>query len=182
MIRYGCSDHSPVSVNAEGVESTSTNEFALDEVDLRIISALQDDGRKPTSEIALALGVPRTTVARRVERLVREQVIRIGVFANSAKIGLPVHILTEICVEPARLDAVAKAVAAFDEVRWVGMVTGHCDLITEGMFLSEEHLRDFITRLAKVCGITRMRTMHVLNVPKLAFNWEQMLHAGEEIK
>jgi DNA-binding Lrp family transcriptional regulator len=140
---------------------------------------LQDDGRKPTSEIALALAVPRTTVARRIDRLVRERVIRIGVFANSARIGLPIHILTEICVEPAALETVAETVAAFDEVRWVGMVTGHCDLITEGMFPSEAHLRDFITRLAKVSGITKMRTVHVFKVSKLAFNWEQMLHAGE---
>jgi DNA-binding Lrp family transcriptional regulator len=140
---------------------------------------LQDDGRKPTSEIALALAVPRTTVARRIDRLVRERVIRIGVFANSARIGLPIHILTEICVEPAALETVAETVAAFDEVRWVGMVTGHCDLITEGMFPSEAHLRDFITRLAKVSGITQMRTVHVFKVSKLAFNWEQMLHAGE---
>lgn len=143
---------------------------------------MRDDGRKPTSEIALALGVPRTTVARRIERLVRERVIRIGVFANSAKIGLPVHILTEICVEPVKLDAVAEAVAAFDEVRWVGMVTGHCDLITEGMFPSEERVRDFITRLAQVHGITQLRTVHVFRVSKLAFNWEQMLHAGEGVE
>jgi DNA-binding Lrp family transcriptional regulator len=142
---------------------------------------LQDDGRKPTSEIALALAVPRTTVARRIDRLVRERVIRIGVFANSARIGLPIHILTEICVEPAALETVAETVAAFDEVRWVGMVTGHCDLITEGMFPSEAHLRDFITRLAKVSGITQMRTVHVFKVSKLAFNWEQMLHAGEGV-
>jgi DNA-binding Lrp family transcriptional regulator len=142
---------------------------------------LQDDGRKPTSEIALALAVPRTTVARRIDRLVRERVIRIGVFANSARIGLPIHILTEICVEPAALETVAETVAAFDEVRWVGMVTGHCDLITEGMFPSEAHLRDFITRLAKVSGITKMRTVHVFKVSKLAFNWEQMLHAGEGV-
>jgi len=164
-----------------GGSATTSNGFALDELDLRIISALQDDGRKPTSEIALALDVPRTTVARRIERLVRERIIRIGVFANSAKIGLPVHTLTELCVEPAKLEAVAEAVAALDEVRWIGMVTGHCDLITEGMFPSEEHLRDFITRLAQVCGITQMRTVHVFKVSKLVFNWEQMLHAGEGV-
>ncbi len=158
-----------------------TDGFSLDELDLRIITALQDDGRKPTSEIALSLDVPRTTVARRIDRLARERVIRIGVFVVSAKIGPHVHTLTEICVEPAKLEAVAEAIAAFDEVRWVGMVTGHCDLITEGMFPSEEHLRDFITRLAKVCGITQLRTVHVFKVSKLAFNWEQMLHASEGV-
>jgi len=141
---------------------------------------LEDDGRKPTSEIALDLDVPRTTVARRIDRLVREKVIRIGVFANSAQIGLPIHTLTEICAAPAAFSAVAAAIAAFEEVRWVGIVTGHCDLVTEGMFPTEAHLRDFITRLANVPGITQLRTVHVLSVPKLAFNWEQMLHAGKE--
>src|SRR5258708_9807311 len=63
----------------------------LDELDLRIIGQLQDDGRKPTAEIARALCVPRTTVARRIERLVREKIATIGVFANRPKIALPVH-------------------------------------------------------------------------------------------
>ena len=62
----------------------------LDELDLRIIGQLQDDGRKPSTEIARALRVPRTTVARRIERLVNDGIITIGVFANGSKIGLPV--------------------------------------------------------------------------------------------
>lgn len=144
---------------------------------------MQDDGRKPTSEIALALGMPRTTVARRIDRLVRDGVIWIGVLADSAKIGLPVHTMTELCAEPARLETVAEAVAACDEVRWVGIVTGHFDLLIEGMFRSEAHLRDFlIAKLGRIQGITRMRTVHVLKVPKLAFNWDQMRHASEEVE
>lgn len=181
MVICSRSDHGrSCSLNTHGGGATTTNGFVLDALDLRIISALQDDGRKPASEIALTLGVPRTTVARRIERLVSEHVIRVGVFANSAKIGLPIHTMTEICVEPAMLDAVIDAVTAFDELRWVGMVTGHFDVLIEGMFRSDEHLRDFLARLVKVRGITRLRTVHVLKVPKLAFNWEQMLHAGEE--
>src|SRR3954463_5579329 len=118
------SDQSYGPPNTRGGDSTTSNGFVLDALDLRIISALEDDGRKPTSEIALTLGVPRTTVARRIERLVGEQVFRVGVYANSAKIGLPVHAMTEMCVEPAMLDAVVDTVAAFDELRWVGMMTG----------------------------------------------------------
>jgi DNA-binding Lrp family transcriptional regulator len=58
----------------------------LDELDLRIVAQLHGDGRKPSTEIASALGMPRTTVARRLDRLVREKVITIGVFANGPKI------------------------------------------------------------------------------------------------
>ena len=144
---------------------------------------MQDNGRKPTSEVALALGMPRTTVARRIDRLVRDRVMRIGVLASGAKIGLPVHTMTEICADPAKLEAVGEAIAALDEVRWIGLVSGHFDLLIEGMFRSEEHLRDFlIAKLGRIDGITRLRTVHVLEVPKLAFNWEQMRHASEEVE
>src|SRR5262245_1180251 len=68
---------------------TSTVASELDDLDLRIISQLQDDGRKPSTEIARALSVPRTTIARRIERLVRDEIITIGVFAHGPKIGLP---------------------------------------------------------------------------------------------
>src|SRR2546423_3714836 len=124
MILCSRSDQFYDILNTRGGDTTTSNGFVLDALDLRIISALQDDGRKPTSEIALTLGVPRTTVARRIERLVGERVVRVGVYANSAKIGLPVHAMTELCVEPAMLDAVVETVAAFDELRWVGMMTG----------------------------------------------------------
>lgn len=91
--------------------------------------------------------------------------------------------MTEICVAPAKLAAVGEAVAALDEVRWIGLVSGHFDLLIEGMFRSEEHLRDFlIAKLGRIDGITRMRTVHVLKVPKIAFNWEQMRHASEEVE
>ena len=142
---------------------------------------MQDDGRKPTSEIAVALGIPRTTVARRIDRLVQEHVITVGVLANSAKIGLPIYVVIEVCIEPNKLDAVVAAIAAFDEVRWIGVVSGHFDLLVETMFRSQAHLQHFLLqKFASVDGITQMRTAHVLKVAKLAFDWEAMRRAGTE--
>lgn len=61
------------------------------------------------------LRIPRTTVARRIDRLVQEKVITIGigVLANSAKIGLPVYVVIEVCAEPNKLDAVVETIATF---------------------------------------------------------------------
>jgi len=160
---------------------TSANGFDLDELDFQIIAQLQDDGRKPTSEIAAALRIPRTTVARRIDRLVQEKVITIGVLANSAKIGLPIYVVIEVCAEPNKLDAVVEAIATFDEVRWIGVVSGHFDLLVETMFRSEAHLQHFLLRkFAKIDGVTQMRAAHVLKVAKLAFDWEAMRRASKE--
>lgn len=142
---------------------------------------MQSDGRKPTSEIAAALGIPRSTVARRIDRLVQENVITIGVLANSAKIGLPIYVIIEACVETNKLDAVVEKIASFDEVRWVGVMSGHFDVLVETMFRSPTHLQHFLLRkFAKVEGITQMRTAHVLSVAKLAFDWEAMRRASTE--
>jgi Lrp/AsnC family transcriptional regulator for asnA, asnC and gidA len=152
----------------------------IDELDLRIITALQNDGRRPSTEIARQLGVPRTTVARRIERLVGQKIITIGVFANSRRIGLPLHLMIELEVEPRHRAAVLEAVVALDEVRWVGIATGHYDLLLEAMLRSNDHLQQFLfDDLGAIEGITSARTSHILNVAKLAFDWERMRQASE---
>lgn len=161
-------------------KDVTPEEIELDELDLRIITELQDDGRKPSTEIARQLGVPRTTVARRIERLVGQKIITIGVFANSRRIGLPLHVMIEVGVEPRKHEEVVAALVALDEVRWVGVTTGHYDLLLEGMLRSNEHLQRFLLEgLGKIDGVTQIRTSHILSVAKLAFNWERMRHARE---
>ncbi|HLZ26223.1 MAG TPA: Lrp/AsnC family transcriptional regulator [Chloroflexota bacterium] len=156
--------------------STSTPE--LDELDLRIIGQLQDDGRKPTTEIARALRVPRTTVARRIERLVRDNIATIGVFANGPKIGLPVHAIILLEVTPSKCNAVVSEVVALAPVRWVGIVSGPCDVLIEAMLPSSDDLRRLLLeRLAGIEGIIRMQTAQVLEVAKIAFDWPRMLES-----
>jgi Lrp/AsnC family transcriptional regulator, regulator for asnA, asnC and gidA len=157
----------------------AANEIGLDELDLRIIAQLQDDGRKPSTEVARALGVPRTTVARRIERLVNQRIITVGVFANGPRIGLPIHVMIQIRVVPCKQEAVTAAIIALDEVRWVGVASGAYDLLIEGMLRSHAHLRHFLLeKLAKIEGITSMQTAHILSVAKITFEWERMLAAN----
>jgi Lrp/AsnC family transcriptional regulator, regulator for asnA, asnC and gidA len=149
----------------------------LDELDFRIIGQLQDDGRKPTTEIARALCIPRTTVARRIERLVNERIITIGVFARGPSIGLPVHAMIMLEVAPNHYDAVVDAIVRLDAVRWVGMLAGEFDVLIEAMLPSHEALRHLLhERLARIEGITHMQTAQVLKVAKIAFDWNRMLN------
>ena len=163
------------------MEKEESNGFELDELDLSIIIELQDDGRKPSAEIARRLGVPRPTVARRIDRLVNQKIITVGVFANGRRIGLPIHVMIQITIDPQKYEAVVAAIVALDEVRWVGIATGSYDLLIEGMLRSNEHLHQFLLKkLGVIDGIKGMQTAHILDVPKLAFDWERMRHASEE--
>ncbi len=153
----------------------------IDELDLRIIAELQHDGRKPTTEIARLLGVPRTTVARRIERLTQENIIMVGVLANGPKIGLPIQVIIELQIDPMQTDSTLAAITALDEVRWVGVASGPFDAMIEAMLISPVHLRHFLLqKLGRIDGITSMRTAHILDVVKITFDWELMLRAGED--
>ncbi len=158
-----------------------SGEFELDELDLKIIAQLQDDGRKATSEIARALNVPRTTVSRRIDRMVNDRVITIAAFAHGDRIGLPVQVMIEIWTDPQRHEDVVAALVALDEIRWLGVASGTFDILAEAMVRSHHHLRHLLLgKIGKIDGITQIRTAHILEVPKFAFDWERMLLAGEE--
>lgn len=156
-------------------------ESGLDKLDFQIIRQLQDDGRKPTAEIARALKVPRTTVARRLERLVAEKIIRIGAYAYGPRIGLPIQVMIEIWTDTGKHEAAIAAIMALDEVRWVGVASGPYDVLAEAMVRSNAHLRRLLLhKLGKIEGITQIRTANILEVVKISFEWERMLHAEAE--
>lgn len=54
----------------------STNQLKLDPLDLRILEALLDEGRIKFKDLAKALNIDERMVSRRVDRLVKEGVIR----------------------------------------------------------------------------------------------------------
>lgn len=153
----------------------------LDELDERVISMLQVDGRRSAAEIARQLGVPRATVQRRIDNLVSEGFITIRAYANSQAIGLPIHVWLELGVAIQHLQEVARAICEFKELRWVGIVSGRSNILAEGYFSSTRHLHSFFTdRLAELPGIRRVETLHVLNLEKFTFDWTTMRHAGDD--
>ena len=152
----------------------------IDSLDEQIITMLQADGRRSAADIARALQVPRATVHRRIDSLVNEGVITIRAYANSQKIGLPIHVWFEIYVPLDSATDVSRALEDFKELRWIGIVSGHCSILAEGYFTSSRHLHTFLTEhLAHLPGVQNVETLHVLNLQKFTFDWTSMRHAGK---
>lgn len=148
------------------------NNSVIDELDRQIIALLQHDGRMSNVEIARQLGVAEGTVRKRIERLLANQIIHITAVADPNLLNLVAVVLVGIEVEPQRIQEVADQLAQLPEVNSVAIVTGAYDIMIEAVLRSREDLLSFLTKqVARIPGVKRTQTYHVLKAVKWARDW-----------
>lgn len=147
----------------------------VDDLDLRIIGTLQVDGRRSIVDISRELDVPKSTVKRRLDALIRNQVVMIAAYVDSAKLGLAIHVHLNLKLDLKYYREAIDAVAALTEVRWIAVTTGSSDLVVEGFFASPDHLHEFIRdKLAPIEGVNSVETSVILSLEKFAFHWDEI--------
>ena len=147
------------------------NKNSIDEIDLRIIEALQLDGRRPFTKLAAELGISEASVRQRVANLVNTQVMQIVAITNPIKLGFSQASMIGIRVSGDRLLEAAEEISAFDEVIYLIITTGSFDLLAEVVCRDNEHLLNFLTeKLYKVQGVQQAETYMYLRVCKQN-NW-----------
>ncbi len=150
----------------------------LDETDLGIIGLLQEDGRRSNSGIGRELGLPESTVRRRIERLLRDEVIKIVAVASNERLGLPVHVIMGLSLDLARNATATRALVNLVQVGWLAAATGPYDILLEAYFPSMRNLHAFITEeLARIEGVERVETAIVLDLAKHSFDWRELVQA-----
>jgi Lrp/AsnC family transcriptional regulator, regulator for asnA, asnC and gidA len=136
----------------------------MDELDFSILIQLQEDGRKPFTEIAKALNVTEGTVRNRVARLITDKTLRIIGLVDPHQVGFDAPALVSVSVQPGMLDTAVEAIKGFPEVSYLLLVAGEYDLIVEVMCRDREHLTDLITqRIHKVAGVSDTHTIMILH-------------------
>ena len=139
----------------------------IDEVDQRIIEALQQDGRRPFTRIAADLGISEASVRQRVAQLVNTEVIQIAAVTNPVKLGFSLASMVGLRVEGSRLLEVAQEIAEFDEVIYLIICSGRFDLLAEVVCRDNDHFLSFLTnKLYKVGGVVQAETSMYLRVVK----------------
>lgn len=141
-----------------------------DAVDQHILSILEEDGRATNREIAEQVGVSEGTVRNRIERLIRDDVLRIVGVTNPARLGLNTAAVISISAELARITQIAEQIAAAPGVVYVGYTTGNADIIALAFFPSNDELTDFMTQtLAAIPGILKAETNIILKPVRSLF-------------
>lgn len=134
---------------------------ALDDIDRRIIAALQTDGRMTTVQLADKVGLSPSPCARRVRMLEQAGVIK-GYVAviDQVEVGLPISVFVSIRLERQReheLDRFAAAVGRWPEVVDCYLMTGQRDylmrVVVHDLPAYERFLKEKLTRLDGVASI-----------------------------
>jgi len=104
----------------------------IDELDLKILKLLQEDGRLPFMDIAQKLKLSESTIRKRIQSLKERGVIkRFTVEIDPAKIGLNTVAIVGVDVDPPKLLEVAQKLCEFKEIRCVATSTGDHMIMTE---------------------------------------------------
>lgn len=133
----------------------------LDEIDRRLLAALQDNGRLSATELAERVGLTTSPCLRRLRRLERSGVIRgYAALVDQEKVGLPVSVFVSVKLERQREEALERferAVRACPEVVECYLMTGPRDyllrVVVKDLSAYERFLKDTLTRVEGVASI-----------------------------
>jgi Lrp/AsnC family transcriptional regulator for asnA, asnC and gidA len=144
----------------------------LDDLDKAIIKALQLDGRRPYAQIGRELKVPEATVRQRAERLISRGIVQVVGVTDPLAMGFGQPAFIGVHADTARIEQVADAVAALDEVTYVVITAGRFDMICEVVCEDNEHLLRVLSEdLARIDGIRGTETMVELRFVKESYRW-----------
>ena len=116
----------------------------LDDVDTKIILALQEDARRPYKSIAKDLNVSEGTISNRVGRLIGKGILKLEARVNPFALAHKVVALVGINVKNRFHPQALKKIQALPKVSSVWVTTGKYDLYMEVMADSINDLNNFL--------------------------------------
>lgn len=139
----------------------------LDDLDRRIVGALQVDGRASWRRIAEVLETPVSTVTRRGTALLSSGAVRV--------VALPATTTTailEITTVPQRVDAVARALAARGDTIFVYVLSAPARIVVEEQQLTSGALaRAVIEEIPAIDGVTGVSASPILDYYRTLSSW-----------
>ena len=140
----------------------------LDKIDLKILEALQQNGRISNLELADAVGLSPTPCARRVKRLEDEKVILSHkTVLNESLLGLKLNALISISMDrhtPERFERFEKEISSFPEIVECNIVTGQsADYLLKAILPDMAYYEAFLLgKLTKIEGVSGVHTSFIL--------------------
>ncbi|VVB56261.1 putative HTH-type transcriptional regulator [uncultured archaeon] len=142
-------------MNQEGSDFLALSKISLDDVDKKILNAIQIDFplvHKPFEELGKNLGLEEEDVIRRIQRLQKEGAIRrIGPIISTKKSG-GMGTLVAMKVQPEKVDEVAAIINEYEEVSHNYLRPANFNVWFTVSAQSEERLNEILEELKEKTG------------------------------
>jgi Lrp/AsnC family transcriptional regulator, leucine-responsive regulatory protein len=123
----------------------------MDTTDLRILSILDSDPRRPYAEIARELGVSQPTVADRIRRLESRGIVRGAMLCvDHAKLGFNISAFVRLRSKPSQKRSLGDTARAMPQVIEMHSVTGDDCMVARVVARSVSELAEILQRLTAV--------------------------------
>lgn len=139
----------------------------MNETDDALLAALRHDARASLSDLAARLGVSRTTVRARLERLkARGEIVGFSVITRADVAHDPVRGLMMIGIEGRGAERIKRQLVAMSELRAVHSTNGRWDLIVEIGTATLGQFDLVLDRIRRLDGVISSETSLLLSTRK----------------
>lgn len=135
----------------------------MDQIDKRILQALQRNGKLQNVELAQIVGLSPSPCLRRVKQLEDDGIIeKYAALLNPQKVNLGLTVFARIWLkgqDAKTVNAFVEAIQSMDEVVECQLMAGDCDFFLRIMVADLDAYRKFqIQRLNKIASIQNVKT------------------------
>lgn len=144
------------------VSGDDTERVRLTEKDRQLLVLLQKNAREPTASLARKLGVSRTTVQERIQRLEASNVINgYSVRINEGKLANTVKCFCFAACDNKSYTAIIRQLKEIDAVRAVHSISGEWDIVMQLSIANLEELNKVVNAINGIPGVNRTAT-HII--------------------
>jgi len=145
----------------------------IDEIDLRIVDLLMENGRMNAAKIAERLGqITERAVRYRIKRMENEGVIRICAIPNPKILGYSVIADVFIEVETGKISEVARQLVEIECISYLACSIGETDISAQVVAQSSDEIYVIVTEMIGIIqGVRKTTTSIVPLVLKDIYEW-----------
>ena len=162
-------DAHPLRLAADSRRGPVAPARRVDELDRRIIEALQENGRESFRRIAARLGVSEATVRSRYARLVSEGILQVVGVTNPLGLGFDQALVGLKTSGPP--GDVADELARWPEVDYVVVTAGQFDVVVEVVASDRRELLELTNRMRRLDGVISTEMFLYLEMWKQLYDW-----------
>ncbi len=145
-------------------------DFELDQKDLKIIAALQLDGRASFADLARDIDLSPAAIRLRVNRLLESGTLDIVAVTDPLRIGFTMQAMIGLKAV-GDVEVLSEMIAALEPVTYVVLTAGRFDLLVEVLCTDSDHLLEVIGQLRAIEGVSSTETFTYLRLTKQTYAW-----------